>query len=629
MKYKNQIDGLRALAVISVIFFHADIVGFSGGYVGVDIFFVISGYLITSIILQQIQDQTFSLAAFYERRARRILPALFFVIFCCLPLAWIFLLPYDMQRFSGALITIPFFLQNFYFWRNNTYFEPSTDFSPLLHTWSLAVEEQYYLLFPFLLLFTRRYKKTTLLWIIVFIVLIQLLMLQTLFADKLSFKFFMLPTRGWEMLIGAAVACVTIDLKIQNKLFPVISELLSTGGVLLILYSITSFDKNTVFPGWATLVPTLGAALILLCVERRTWVARLFELKPVMAIGLVSYGAYLWHQPLLAFSRHISTDELSTFVTSLLALASLIFGWFSYKFVEQPFRKQGMISKKTLVIFVLSSSFVLVIFGLSGVLTKGFENRFTPQQKELWAYTNYDVEALWRVGQCFLQPEQSYRSFGKDCAGDELGWSRTMVWGDSNAASIYPGLKRQFKYVAQYSASGCPPLLSINQPWRPFCQNINQYVFNQIKTLKPERLILFANWILYKDIDVASELAVTLDAIKRESPNTSVEVIGGLPQWYPSLPVYMLKRDLYIDQVSTVVNLGLSAIVVLDESLSKMSASRNVRFHSALNALCTIGQACQITTQFNDKQVLTTWDYEHLTEGGSVDLVQKLFGQVP
>ncbi|MBZ1350135.1 acyltransferase [Alcaligenaceae bacterium LF4-65] len=627
MKYKKQIDGLRALAVMSVIFFHADVIGFAGGYVGVDIFFVISGYLITSLILQQMQDRTFSLSAFWERRARRILPALFFVIFCCLPVAWIFLLPYDMQRFSGALITIPFFLQNFYFWRNNTYFEPSTDFSPLVHTWSLAVEEQYYLLFPFFLLWTRRCKKTTLLWLILFIALIGLLMLQSVFVEKLSFKFFMLPTRGWEILIGAAVACYALDSNNKNELSIRSAELLSAAGLLLILYSIISFDKNTVFPGWATLVPTLGTGLILLGVEQRTFVSRLFELKPLTAIGLVSYGAYLWHQPLLAFSRHISVDEPSRFVTSLLALASLIFGWVSYKFVEQPFRRQGLISTKGLVIVVLCSSLGLVVFGASGVLTKGFENRFSTQQKELWSYTNYDVGALWRVGQCFLQPEQSYHSFGKDCAGVGDGKPlRAMVWGDSNAAALYPGLKHQFEHVAQYSASGCPPVLSINQTWRPFCKDINRYVFEQIKTLRPERLILFANWILYKDIDMAGELAATLDAIKKELPSTAIEVIGGVPQWYPSLPVYLLKRGLYIDQISAVVNTGLSPIIELDQALATMSETRKVRFHSALDALCN-RHACQVATQYQNKQVLTTWDYEHLTEGGSVNLVQKLFGK--
>jgi peptidoglycan/LPS O-acetylase OafA/YrhL len=624
MKYKNQIDGLRALAVISVIFFHADVIGFSGGYVGVDVFFVISGYLITSLILQQMRDQTFSLSAFWERRARRILPALFFVIFCCLPVSWMFLLPYDMQRFSGSLITIPFFLQNFYFWRNNTYFEPSSDFSPLVHTWSLAVEEQYYLLFPFFLLWTRHYKRTTLLWLILFIALIGLLMLQSIFVEKLSFKFFMLPTRGWEILIGAAVACYALDLNNQKKLSLWISEFFSMGGLLLILYSIMSFDKNTVFPGWATLVPTVGTALILLCVDQRTFVSRLFELKPLMAIGLVSYGAYLWHQPLLAFSRHISIDEPSRLVTSVLALASLIFGWISYKFIEQPFRKQGLISARVLITFVLCSSLGLVAFGASGVLTKGFENRFSTQQKELWAYTNYDVGSLWRVGQCFLQPEQSYHSFGKSCIGDGKP-SRTMVWGDSNAAALYPGLKHHFEHVAQYSASGCPPVLSINQSWRPFCKDINHHVFEQVKMLRPERLILFANWILYKDIDLPVELAATLDAIKKELPNTSIEVVGGVPQWYPSLPVYLLKRDLYIDQISVAINTGLSPVIELDQALSTMSALRNVQFHSVLDVLCN-NQVCQVATQFQDKQVLIAWDYEHLTEGGSVNLVQKLFG---
>jgi peptidoglycan/LPS O-acetylase OafA/YrhL len=537
--YIKHIDGLRAIAVISVICFHADIAGFSGGYVGVDIFFVISGYLITALILQQFKAGEFLLSAFWERRARRILPALFFVLFSSVPVAWVFLLPYDMQKFSGGLITIPLFVQNFFFWRNNTYFEPSTEFSPLVHTWSLAVEEQYYLLFPFFLLFLRRFQRENVFWILLCIVIIQFFLLQFVFADKLSFKFFMLPTRSWEILIGALVACRQTNTDKIEDLSPWIGELLSMTGLLLIIYSVIALDKNTVFPGWATLMPTLGTALILSCVSARTLISKMLGCKPLVAVGLVSYGAYLWHQPLLAFSRHIFVTAPSQWVTVCLGVCSLLLGWVSYQFVEKPFRQAERISRKTLVTVILCCSASLIVLGCAGLATHGFENRFSPEQKEVWAYTQYDVNKLWKVGTCFLQPEQSYREFGPACSADEnASIPLTMVWGDSNAAALYPGLNQRFRRVAEYSASGCPPLLSVEQQWRPHCKSINDDVLERVKKLRPKRLVLFANWILYSEVNVPQELSATLDVLNKALPDTLIDVIGGVPQWYPSLPVY-------------------------------------------------------------------------------------------
>ena len=206
MKYRAEIDGLRALAVIPVILYHAGFKLFSGGYVGVDVFFVISGYLITTIILAELEAGTFSLIHFYERRARRILPALFVVMFACLPFAWFWLLPSVMKTFSESLIAVSTFLSNFYFYNQSGYFEAAAELKPLIHTWSLAVEEQYYVLFPLFLMLTWKLGKRSIVGLLAIMFVISLASAQWLSIEHKSFDFFMLPTRGWELLIGAFIA---------------------------------------------------------------------------------------------------------------------------------------------------------------------------------------------------------------------------------------------------------------------------------------------------------------------------------------------------------------------------------------------------------------------------------------
>jgi peptidoglycan/LPS O-acetylase OafA/YrhL len=339
MLYRREIDGLRALAVIPVVFFHAGFNTFSGGYVGVDIFFVISGYLITSIIYSEKLEGTFSLVNFYERRARRILPVLFFVLVVCLPFAWLWLLPQDLKKFSGSLAAVVLFISNHFFSNQSGYFDVAAELKPLLHTWSLSVEEQYYLFFPAFILLAWRLGTRWIFGLVFVLTLLSFGVAQLMSISKPSSAFFLLPTRAWELLIGSMTAFYLLTGKKFEGSIPKF-QLGSMLGLCLIIFAIFYFDHKTPFPSFYTLAPTVGTALIILFATPQTWVGKLLGTPFLVSIGLISYSAYLWHQPILAFSRYESIHEFSQFNLILLVLLPFLLAYFSWKFIEIPFRNK-------------------------------------------------------------------------------------------------------------------------------------------------------------------------------------------------------------------------------------------------------------------------------------------------
>ncbi len=370
MKYRAEIDGLRAFAVLPVILFHAGFEWLSGGFIGVDIFFVISGYLITTIIITEMADGKFSLVNFYERRARRILPALFFVMAVCLPFAWFWLTPNDLKDFGQSLVAVSTFSSNILFWSESGYFDTVAELKPMLHTWSLAVEEQYYILFPIFIMLTWRMGIK---WIIVFLTIFFLISLgvaQWGAYNSPSAAFYLLPTRGWELLIGVFLAFY-----LQYNKHPKstsLNQVLSMLGFIMISYSVVAFDKSTPFPSLYTLIPTIGTGLLILSAVPNTLIYKLLITKPIVWIGLISYSAYLWHQPILAFARHRLVGETSEILLVMLCIASsLAMAWFSWAFIENPTRNKKKISRGTvfkgsffgMIFFIMCGSFLIYTNG--------------------------------------------------------------------------------------------------------------------------------------------------------------------------------------------------------------------------------------------------------------------------
>ena len=396
--YRADIDGLRAVAILPVLLFHAGFDFVQGGFVGVDVFFVISGYLITALILKDKEAGRFSLVQFYERRARRILPALFFVIFCCMPLGWLWLLPTDLELLADSMIAVLLFVSNIHFYKETGYFAPDAELQPLLHSWSLAIEEQFYLLFP-LLIIAFWSKRRLLGWLIGLIAGLSLLLAQfgghlanpgALFAGGAPFTstpdygFYLLPTRAWELLAGALAAFYLFRRDGRREG----NDALALFGLFSIVYAIFAFDDRTPHPSFHTLLPVAGTALIILFATPKTICARLLSTPILVGIGLISYSVYLWHQPVFAFFRIQAPDVTSPYVFVLLTLLSLGLGFLTYRFVERPFRDRELFSRRQIFQYSALGAGVIFTAGLLGHEFEGFINRFPDHLRPLVAATD-------------------------------------------------------------------------------------------------------------------------------------------------------------------------------------------------------------------------------------------------
>jgi peptidoglycan/LPS O-acetylase OafA/YrhL len=367
MQYRPEVDGLRAVAVVPVVLFHAGFQTFAGGYVGVDVFFVISGYLITSILIADLERGRFSLARFYERRARRILPALFFMMACCVPFAWAWMLPSEFRDFSHALIAVSLFVSNILFWQKADYFAPAAEENPLLHTWSLAVEEQFYIVFPLLLLGLWRFGRNPVMWAIVLLSLASLAVSEWGWRNAHVANFYLIVSRAWELGAGAICALVLNRRPVRSN------AILSALGLGLIVLAVFAFDDETPFPSLYALAPVGGTALVIFFAGPSTPVGRLLSLRAVVGIGLISYSVYLWHQPLFAFARIRSFGHVEDWMMLALATASLGLGWLSWRFVESPFRKGGGLLPRQVGVFAASAAGIVAFMGLGlyGHLSEG------------------------------------------------------------------------------------------------------------------------------------------------------------------------------------------------------------------------------------------------------------------
>jgi peptidoglycan/LPS O-acetylase OafA/YrhL len=490
---RRDIDGLRALAVIPVVLFHYGFNGFSGGFVGVDVFFVISGYLITTIICREIEAGRFSFRDFWARRARRIIPALSLVMAAALIAGWLLLPPNDYAQLGRAVRYQAMFISNVLFMRQDGYFDPASEFKPLLHTWSLAVEEQYYVLFPLLMVLITRYFRHWR-WMLFALLLLSFALNIWTVTRQPDAAFFLLPMRAWELLCGAMLAVVPIS---EQKLRPWIYQVVSLAGLSAVLIAVCRFDDNTRFPGWAALLPVLGAtAMIWANGQSATWVGKVLSTRFLVGVGLISYSLYLWHWPVYVYANAASVDGIQRFEALLWIALSGGLAYLSWRYVETPFREKRLLAGSRPVL--IAGALSMLVLGLAGQAlrwTDGLPERLSGQA------LRYAAARDWHEGQmdCLMKTESPDLNTVCHFGGSAEAAPEQFVWGDSHAAALMPAVQADAQRygipVSLASLAGCPPILGAEV--RQQCQDFNQQTLALISKDKVQDVILAARWSLY------------------------------------------------------------------------------------------------------------------------------------
>ncbi len=630
--FRADINGLRAVAVLAVVLFHFGIPGFSGGFVGVDVFFVISGYLMTRIILGQLAQDRFSVLAFYLARARRIFPALAVLGVLMLVYGWYALSPLDYKLLSKHVGASLLFFSNQIFWKESGYFDADAHEKWLLHTWSLSVEWQFYLLYPLLILvaarlFRRQAGMTGFLWAVFCASLVWSAWLA--FANP-SKAFFLLPTRAWEMLAGGLIyvnqdACNRLT---QGRRW------IEAAGLAAIVAASLLFNPGSAWPGLYALLPVVGAVLVIARSAGRT---RLLGGAAMQGIGRWSYSIYLWHWPVVVW-LHQSQPQHNAVLTAAGMAVSILFGWLSFRLVEIPVR--SLVSRLRLAQgLAASAAMMLVPFAVAAAFfyqhNRLMALRYAdhPRLEDVRALEAFQAryfgelyKPLYREGTCFITPEKSHDAFAPECTGRREG---ILLWGDSHAAHLWPGLKAvaEAGSATQWTASGCPPLLNEDFNKRPHCRAINDWVLRQVTETRPKIILLAGAWIKHDEAIIRRGLAQTLARLNADpSWRPRIVLIGSVPAWRRPLP-RLLASDFLGGDERARSRKDLDPDAFPRDALVGALAGSQAEFFSPISAACD-DNGCLRYFERDGARIPFAFDYGHLVEESSVLVVTALFRQL-
>lgn len=630
--YRPDIDGLRAVAVGVVVAFHAFPALVPGGFIGVDIFFVISGFLISRIVMRglsgdgaQASPASF-FAHFYARRIRRIFPALLLVMAACLVAGWSLLMADDYKRLGKHTLAGVLYISNLVLRNEAGYFDAEAVQKPLLHLWSLGVEEQFYIFFPLLIAAAMRWQRSGR--------SIMLPLLGALFVVSFAWNmalidrapvsaFFYPHTRVWELLIGSVLAHLALQhpaLLANGKAWV---HARSVVGAALILAALIFIEPDDPFPGWRALLPVLGSTL-LISAGMNGIANRVLALGLLRWVGLFSYPLYLWHWPILSM-LHLTSDEQPSVSSRVVAVVlSAAAAWLTWRLLER--RVQARQGRGVIAGLVIAAT-ALGIAGAAVSLKNGFASRF-PNIFEGTVATDYPYNQAYRDKRCLLAFDQTGTDFADECKAPAGQAPQVFVWGDSHAAHWYPGLSTLENQdgsprlrIAQYTAGGCPPALGMSMPGRPQCAAINEAALSHLKQARPDYLVVSANWAMYDGrpqwgrID-PQRLAATIDAAAASGVDRSrIVLIGPVPAWHGGLPKVLLQYSQRHgwskppERTWRGVDAGVRAI---DDELRDFAGKQGISYVSPLDAMCNV-EGC-LTRVGNS---LTNWDYGHLTTEAS------------
>lgn len=635
-KYRPDIDGLRAIAVLSVVFFHAFPEWITGGFIGVDIFFVISGYLISTILFENLDKGRFSFGDFYYRRICRIFPALVIVLFFSYGFGWFYLLSDDFALLGKHIVGGASFLPNFFLWNESGYFDNTADTKSLLHLWSLGIEEQFYIVWPVLLWLGWK-RRVSFLTISICIAFISFAInIFTVYSNPVA-AFYSPLSRCWELLFGAILAYLLL----YKKDFVVgcnkSSDVISAIGLGFFIVGIALLTKLSLFPGWWALLPTLGGTLLIFA-GPNAWVnKKILSCRVLVWFGLISFPLYLWHWPLLSFARIIH-GQVSVELRIFLVVTSILLAWLTYRLVESPIRKGGRNQLK-----VTSLIFFLLIIGYLGFNSfdrKGLEFRNRMFLGRVTTYS-FDKISAQRQRTCFLLDiGDELSNFSTKCIRRDRP-IKVVLWGDSIGGSFYPG----FSYlegidnrigVTQFTAAGCGGLLPTKSQ-SSFCARANELAISEILELKPNLVVISKAWdpgpiLTSKNVNSLPTIS-NFEGLKQtigklHSENIPVLILGPPPRWTDDLSriIYRYWRshdslppifyDKYLETYPAFV----------DSELEKFSKENNVVYYSPYKRFCN-GEGCMMMVPGEDKAPVA-FDEFHVTAAAAIYIAKGLYSEI-
>ena len=632
--YRPDLDGLRSIAVLMVIAFHFFPGKFHGGFIGVDVFFVISGFLISSILFKEFSKDSFSYKIFYTRRILRIFPALSLVLLTTIAVGWFLLANGDYASLGKHVMASVGFVANILLLTESGYFDSSAIYKPLLHIWSLGVEEQFYLVWPILIAIFWKNKRY-------FLFLTFCVAIASFYFNIMTVKhnqtiaFYSPLSRFWELMIGGWLAYFNLKSGKTGLKFPNVASPL---GFALIIYGFCTLNDNSLFPGYWALLPCVGSFLILSSSE--SWLNKKVLAHPILVnIGLISYPLYLWHWPLLSLATiSISSFKINTLFKAFLLMLTFLLSWLTYVFVEKPLRYNEKYKYKITIGFI---AVMVFIGGLGYVLNlkQGFPERFG-SSGEYMAYFNPPLRKYVVDNKVFLQYRDDCNFFDVEktnhginssiprqalspsCYTKRPGSSAAVfIWGDSHAQALAPGLANTLPAsvsLLQVASSGCAPkLVSGNYDAENYCEVANVFAMGVVKREKPEVVILAQ----YKAQEVAKVRVIA--KFLKDNGVKYIIMVGPDPSWEP--PLYKIIATQYWDDTPQRISSGLDQTVFQEEIQNKkdIKTSDHFVYVSLLDLLCD-KNGCLTYLGDDKKQGITTWDYGHLTPIASTYIAQHL-----
>lgn len=567
IEYRRDIDGLRAIAVLGVVFYHFGFSFFGSGYAGVDIFFVISGFLIGGIILDEGRTGTFTFRTFYRRRARRILPALFVMMLVTIPFGFMIMSPKELRYFGGAVMASLMFLSNIWFYSRVDYFNPGAALDPLVHTWSLGVEEQFYFIAPLFLILLRKLRRPVVLLIVGTAALFSLGLMLADSDTYPSAAFYQIQYRAWELAFGVVAAIIC---RFPTALrFPQFTELLADLGLIAVIAAIFVVPPEARWPGPWTVMPVLGTVLVVLFGRQSTVATRLLSLPPLVWIGTISYSLYLYHQPIHSLAiLTLRQEALPLNLRLLLLCATFVLAKLSWRFIEQPFRF-GRFSGKTGKRFLISFAAILVIFSIGGHITKGYPQRLPEKARKAIAFEDSEPSSYERCSTGRMRGDTLQASDACTLGAKDVEPS-IAIWGDSHAASVAQPIGDALAVdglsMKEFSLGGCSPIPnSVNMlqltnstvEKSEDCSGYNRRVRDYlISNSRIKLVVMYAYWNNYterRDFN-AGNGRVKADKLY------SVPVLG--PYNLPEVNRLAYLKDNLSQEITDLINSGKSVLII-------------------------------------------------------------------